>query len=112
MRIKDCTKEELIFLLKKLTDDSFSAKFKLVSYLSEIEIKRSNKYIREADHWADRAEDFRKQYAEVLKPYRYCKVVDIPIHIIKEAERCLKEAEQCDRLWQECMQNFEEKMYD
>lgn len=107
MRIKDCTKEELIFLLGKITEESFSAKFKLMSFLSEIEMKRTNKYVQEADNWAERAADYRRQYAEVLRPYRYCKVNNIPRHIIRDAERCLKEAERCDRRWEECMQKLE-----
>lgn len=106
MKLKDLSKEELMLILKKITDDSFIAQFKVRAILSEIEMKRTNKMVQEADSWADRAADFRKQYAEVLKPYSHSRLVDIPLHIIRDAERCLKEAEHCDRKWEECMQKL------
>lgn len=107
MKLQDCTKEELVFIIKRLIGDTFIAQFKIRAILSEMEMKRTNKTLNEADNWAKLASDYRKQHSDVLRPYRNGRLVDVPLHIIKEAERYIKEAELCDRKWSECMRRLQ-----
>ena len=48
MELKDCTKEELISIIKRL---SFSDTGWLKSILSDIEYERMRKKIQEAENW-------------------------------------------------------------
>lgn len=103
MKLEDCTKEELMAVIRKAFSDSVSAMFSIKSALSEIESMRTAKNIQEAEKWAKLARDYRNEYYEILKRYGHTKVVDIPSEAIKKADECLKKARQCDRRYESCM---------
>lgn len=94
MTVKDCTKEELIYIIKRLThlDDWY-----LKRLLNEVEYNRVKKKLAEAERWNQVADSCRRKYIEFLKKHEGKKLVDIPISEIKEMERCLKDAERADK---------------
>ena len=106
MRLDDCTKEELMSIIRKAFSDSISAMFAIKSALSEIEAKRKNKSFQEAENWVRLAADYRNQYTEILKKYGHLKVIDMPKEALQKADNCLKQARMCDRKWEECMKRL------
>lgn len=106
MKLEECTKEELMFMIKRITEDSFISHFKVRAILADIEMKRTSKIAQEADRWAELAADYRNQYTEILKKYGHLKVADMPHDAIKKADNCLKQARMCDRKWEECMKRL------
>ena len=106
MKLEECTKEELMFMIKRITEESFNAHFKVRAILADIEMKRTNKIVQEADRWAELAADYRNQYFLILKKYGHLKVIDMPRDAIQKADNCLKQARMCDRKWEECMRRL------
>lgn len=106
MKLEDCSKDELIAIIKKCCEASFISKFKIERCLAEVEYKRNLKTISEADNWNVIAANCRRKYAELLAPYANKKLVDIPLHIIREADQCLKDARRADREWDLCMKRL------
>lgn len=106
MKLEDCTKAELIFIIRHMAKSDYISKFKLQTALSELEYKKQEKIIKEADNWNIIAADCRKRYAALLKPYEGFKFADIPIAILQEADQCLKDARRADREWDLCMQRL------
>lgn len=108
MKLEECTKAELMFIIKHMAKSDYISNFKLQTALSELEFKRTEKIIKEADKLNERAAECRKRYAELLKPYSNFRFVDIPIPILQEADRCLKEARKADWKWEECMKRLDD----
>ena len=94
MTLKDCTKEELIWIIKRLT---ILDKYYLDRTLSDLEYERIKKKLAEAERWNQVADSCRQSYIEILKKHEGKKLIDIPINEIKEAERLLKDAERADK---------------
>lgn len=94
MTVKDCTKEELIYIVERLTHFD---KWYLTRLLNEVEYNRVKKKLAEAERWNQVADSCRRKYIEFLKKHEGKKLVDIPISEIKEMERCLKDAERADK---------------
>lgn len=103
MKLEECTKEELMMVIRKAFSDSISAMFAIKSALSEIESNRKNKTLQEAENWSKLAADYRSEYLAILNKYGHFKVVDMPPEAIKKADECLKKARQCDRRYESCI---------
>jgi len=92
MELKDCTKEELISIIKRL---SFSDTGWLKSILSDIEYERMRKKIQEAENWGKVAGAARDRYIEIVKEYQ--EGGNYSARLLKEAQQCLKDAEMAER---------------
>ena len=94
MTLKDCTKEELIFIIQRM---SLFDKYYLETALNDLEFERVKKKLADAERWSQIADDCRTKYIGFLKRHEGRKLTDIPISEIKEAERLLKDAERADK---------------
>ena len=104
MTLKSCTKEELIFIIQRLT---IFDKHSLESALIDVEYDRVKKKLAEAERWAQVADSCRTKYIEFLKKYEGIKLTDVPIGEIKEAEECLKNAERADKAYDRLMKEVD-----
>lgn len=107
MKLEECTKEELMRVIRKAFSDSISAMFAIKSALSEIESERKNKTLQEAEKWWKLSKDYRDEYLAILQKYGHLKVADMPHDAIKKADECLKKARQCDRRYESCIRKVE-----
>ena len=105
MTLNDCTKEELIFIIKRLTR---SDKYYLQRALGDLEYERVKKKLTEAEHWGQVADSCRQRYIELLRKYEGKKLTDIPISDIKEMQECLKNAEKADKKFEALMKEVDE----
>lgn len=106
MKLEECTKAELIFIIKHMAKSDYISKFKLQTALSELEYKKQEKIIKEAENWNEISASHRKRYVELLKPYTGFKFVDIPLGVLQEANNCLKAAKNADREYELCMKRL------
>lgn len=98
MTLKDCTKEELIYIIKRLTDRPFESNdYYVKRILIDLEYKREQKKFEKAENWAIIANDARMKYCSFLKKYEGVRLLDIPIEDLKEADELLKTAERADK---------------
>ena len=111
MTLNQCTKEELIYIIKRaIGKHSFSEEQRqaeISSHLSDIKLQRSRKILKEADNWNKIAADNRQKYYDLLIGYKDTKLIDIPTDIIKQAETALKDAQFADKKWHECMRKVD-----
>lgn len=100
MTLKDCTKEELIFIINRL---SWLNESHLQTILHDVEYERVKKKLEEAEKLNRVASDYRQKFNEILKKHKDKKLTDIPLSEIKEAEHYLKEAEKADKKYEKLM---------
>lgn len=94
MTVKECTKDELIFIIERLT---WFDTHHLHMILHDLEYERIKKKLAESERWSQIADSCRQKYIEILKKHEGKKVVDIPLSELKKAEQLLKDAEKADK---------------
>lgn len=104
MTLKNCTKEELIFIVERL---SFFDKAHLERLLYDVEYERVKKKLAEAKRWGEVAASCRQKYADWLKKYHGTPLSQVPMSEIKEADKALKDAEKADREYDKLMKEVE-----
>lgn len=94
MTLEQCTKAELIQIIKKT---NFLDEYRVNCALLDIEGQRIQKRFKEAEKYGRIATENLNKYIEILKPYEDKKVIDIPSDIISEAaeyEKAFKKAQE------------------
>ena len=94
MTLEQCTKAELIQIIKQL---NWLDKHRINCALIDIETQRMQKRFKEAEKYGKMASENLNKYIEILKPYEGKKVIDIPSEIISKAaeyEKAFKKAEE------------------
>lgn len=96
MKLEECTKEELIFIIKRM---SYFDDFHLNSALNDLEYKRVQRKLEEAERQASISEKYRFRYLEIAKKYagKNMKIYDVPIEDLNEMDECLKLAQIADK---------------
>ena len=103
MRQKDCTKDELIFVIKRLQMYSLSDGHYIQLALRDVGEERERKKMDEARKIADYAFQKRQEYIDLLAPYEGKRLVDIPDSVFKKADAAMREAKKADRRWNKIM---------
>lgn len=98
MTLKECTKQELIFIINKFKKYAFSqGDYYLSRCLHDVEYQRLIKRQEEADKQSEVAYQSRLAYLEFIKKYEGQKLTDIPEEEIKRANELLKTADRADK---------------
>lgn len=101
MTLRQCTKEELLYIFKQLKEHYlFNLDYHINLCLSDIEYQRDMKKIDEGRKFAEQSYKKRIEYAKLLEPYEGKKITDVPIDILKKADKLLKEAHEADKKYQ------------
>lgn len=103
MRLKDCTKDELIFVIKRLQMYSLSDGHYIQLALRDVGEERERKKMDEARKIADYAFQKRQEYIDLLAPYEGKPLSDIPASVLEKADSAMKEAQKADRKWNKIM---------
>lgn len=103
MKLKDCTKEELIFVIKRLQLYNLSGSHYIQLALRDVEEERDRRKMDEARKVSDYAFQKRQEYINLLTPYEGKRLVDIPDSVFKKADAAMREAEKADRKWNKIM---------
>ena len=104
MTLRQCTKEELLYIFKQLKEHYlFNLDYHINLCLSDIEYQRDIKKIDEGSKLAEYSSAKRKEYAKILESYDGMKFGDIPLDVLKKADKALKSAQEADRKYQKLM---------
>lgn len=101
-RLADCTKAELIWIIKYLTNGTGQGS-QLDRALDYIWYQRTDQRMDRADALAKRADDARRRYIALLAPYEGKRLIDIPASVLERCQRLLDEARAADREWARLM---------
>lgn len=103
MTLKNCTKEELIFVIERLELYNPSQKYFVQRALNDVKMQREEKKIDEAKRISDYAFQKRQEYIDLLAPYEGKPLSDIPASVLEKAYSAMKEAQKADRKWNKIM---------
>ena len=95
------TKDELIELCNALAFhvSPLRADQTIRYCLIEIDHRRNLKKIDEADKHAKAADQERREYIELLKPYQGKPWADIPLNVLQKMRKCLENAQREERIY-------------
>ena len=105
-RLADCTKAELIQIIKHLTNGA-DQDLRLARALDYIWYQRTDQRMDRADALAKRADDARRRYIALLAPYEGKRLMDIPTSVLDRGQRLLDEARRADKEWARLMRKEE-----
>lgn len=108
MELKDCTRKELLFIIEQMRRLCFSSGDRYLSMaLDEVDRKRREKCLAEADRQAEHAFRMRQMYLELLAPYEGKRLDDIPAAVLDKAQGLISQAQAADRKWGRLMKELE-----
>lgn len=106
MTLKDCTKDELIFIINNFKKYAFSqGDYYLSQCLHDVEHRRFLKRQEEADRQAVISHQSRQAYFEFLKKYEGTKLSEIPPEEFERAKGLLDAAEKADQKYMRLINN-------
>lgn len=106
MKLKDCTKEELIFVIERLQLYNPSQRHFLFRALNDVEMWREEKKLAAAEKLATLSNKKRQEYIDLLAPYEGKRLIDIPDSVLEKADAAMKEAQKADSKWNKIMGIF------
>lgn len=98
LRLADCTKAELIQIVKHLTNGT-DQDLRIARALDYIWYQRTDQRMDRADALAERADKARRRYIALLAPYEGKRLMDIPTSVLNRGQRLLDEARKADKEW-------------
>ena len=104
MTLQDCTKKELLIVIEYMRRSSLSSgNWYLARALGEVERRREEKMLDEADKIAQMASELQKRHNELLRPYEGANISDIPFRVIEQARKILREIESLDQRYEKLL---------
>nr|WP_326174971.1 hypothetical protein [uncultured Oscillibacter sp.] len=103
MKLKDCTKAELIFVIKRLQMYSLSDGHFIQLALRDVEEEREARRLREARQLSGLQNQKMQEYIALMRPYEGVPLKDIPEDVFAKADAVLREARAVDMKWRKLM---------
>lgn len=104
MTIKDCTKDELVYIIERLSfPHRIEKNFTIQRALTDLEYQREDKKIRDAECLRDVADKKLAEYNSIISPYIGKSFADIPDKVLKKVAAVLKEREAAEDKWMRLM---------
>lgn len=100
MKLKDCTKDELIFVIERLKFYGLTAGDYYVNRaLSDVAERRENQKHEEAERLVKLANEKHLEYMDLVRPYIGQPIANMPKEIIQKADAAQKECESANLKW-------------
>lgn len=100
MTLKDCTKDELIFVIDRLKLYGLtSGDYYVNRALSDVAERRENQKHEEARRLAELANEKHLEYMDLICPYVGQPITSIPKEIIQKADAAQKACESANLKW-------------
>ena len=103
MTLKNCTKDELIFVIERLQLYNPSQKHFVQRALNDVEMRREEKKIDEAKRISAYSAQKRQECIDLLAPYEGKRLIDIPASVLEKADTAMREAQKADCRWNKIM---------
>lgn len=100
MTLSDCTKADLLWIIKRIEYHHLSnGKYAVERALGELALEKRHRRCDEADRIADAAHEKRQQYLALIEPYAGKKLSEIPLPVLRQCDELLKAARVLDTKW-------------
>lgn len=103
MTLKDCTKEELIFVIERLQFYSLSGDYYVQRALRDVAEQREERKLEEAQRLSALQNQKMQEYISLMRPYEGVPLMDVPEDVFVQADAVLQEARAVDMKWRKLM---------
>lgn len=103
MTLKDCTKEELIFVIERLQSYNLSSDYYVRRALCDVAEQREERKLEKARRLMDVRLQNLQQYNDLLGPYEGKPFSDIPQDVLDQAISALERYEGAEKKWMRLM---------
>lgn len=103
MTLKDCTKEELIFVIERLQFYSLSGDYYVRRALCDVAEQREERKLEEARRLSALQNQKMQEYISLMRPYEGISLMDVPEDVLDRADAAMKEAHSADMKWRKLM---------
>lgn len=105
MKLEDCTKDELIWMVKRVAalTSRDRADYYVSLALRDLEFERQKRASAEAHKIAEKAKEKWDESFAALAPYKGQKFSDIPFEVLLKAKKAQKEALALYKKWDKLM---------
>ena len=91
MKLSDCTKADLIWIIKTMCKYDLSA-LSLQRALNDLEWEKERHRLARADQALQASSAAYQRYVELLKPYEGMPLLEVPMDVLQQADAALDEA--------------------
>lgn len=103
MTLKDCTKEELLFVIERLRFYNAENNFYARRALSDVHFQRERKKLEKAEELIAYSREKQEEYRRILEPYAGMPLTEIPVSVVEPAAAVMSEIQEADRQWDKLM---------
>lgn len=102
MKLSDCTKADLIWIIKAMCKYDLSD-LSLQRALNDLEYEKEQERFDRADQLAKTARDAFQRYIELMKPYEGTPLMDVPMDVLNQADAAMAEYCAANNQWAKLM---------
>ena len=102
MKLSDCTKADLIWIIKTMCKYDLSDR-NLRLALNDLEYEKERKRRNRAEQLLQASSAASQRYIELLKPYEGTLIMDVPVDILNQADAALAESRAANEQWMKLM---------
>ncbi len=102
MKLTDCTKSDLIWVIKRMCQLDLSDRVLHIA-LRDLEFHLGQQRIEKAHQLLKKQQDATRRYVEIIRPYEGKPISAVPMDALKKADAALAEAREADRKWRKLM---------
>lgn len=99
MKLSDCTKAELLFVIERLQLYNLSDDYYIQRVLCDVKERREKRKLEEARRMEAVFSQKWQEYIDILSPYDGKRLKDIPPEVLDRADTAMKEAQAADMKW-------------
>ena len=102
MKLNDCTKADLLWLIKRMCQLNLSDRA-LHTALRDLEYHKEREQTGKAQQQLEIQRAATNRYIEILRAYEGKPISAVPMAVLEEADAALAEARAADRKWRKLM---------
>ena len=102
MNLSDCTKADLLWIIKQICKDELSD-HRLQWALNDLEYEKDRERLDRAEQALQTASAASQRYIELMKPYEGMPLIEVPMDVLKQADAALAESRAANKQWAKLM---------
>lgn len=102
MKLSDCTKTDLLWIIKQICKDELSD-HRLHWALNDLEYEKERERLDRAAQLAKTAHDASQRYIDLMKPYEGLPLTDVPMDVLQQADAAMAESRAANKQWAKLM---------
>lgn len=102
MNLSDCTKADLLWIIKQICKDELSD-HRLQWALNDLEYEKERERLDCAKQLLQVSSAASQRYIELLKPYEGMPLIEVPMDVLQQADAALAESTAANKQWAKLM---------